>query len=433
MNIFYNVTRQCRVDEDNCRLNGAPVLYFGEKPEWTLHLLTGELGEPGTAASLDGIVSYRAAIDADWTGTTEPMCRTNSGITGAAGVLTIPLDANTVRFSTVLDGKASKEAQFEIRGLDTNGVPVLLVQFPVTCHNVVDAAGGPDPEETPSGYATESYVNAVVSRKIYVQFSSDGTNWHDLLETGDFFERIKHGDTGEWSSLFLIPYGPQGPQGETGATGPQGPQGPQGQQGEPGILAGSTLTVTAIGTGNNLTVLEMPASVLAPSGKVYPVEKTSVTVSGGTITLNFDAFLAYENMSTFSGTWRVYFSGGPQGPQGDTSMPIVALTGTAITPTDNTVYRKTLAASDTFTIDTTALTASRQITFELHLTQPATAVSFTLPSGIIWPDAAGLFASANAAPDMSTGGMIYVLVFRWDGSGYLLGNLAYRKEVASAS
>ena len=29
MKLFYNLTRQCRVDEDNCRLTGKPVLYLG--------------------------------------------------------------------------------------------------------------------------------------------------------------------------------------------------------------------------------------------------------------------------------------------------------------------------------------------------------------------------------------------------------------------
>lgn len=196
--------------------------------------------------------------------------------------------------------------------------------------------------------------------------------------------------------------------------------------GSGGESATGYIDVTSVDAGNTVTVLEMPVSVLAPSGKVYPIEKTSVTVSGGVITLDFTAFLAYENAASFSGTWRVYFAGGPQG---DTAMLITSPASLAIAPEDNHVYRHTLAASDVITFDTTGLSASAQIAWELHLTQPATAVSFTLPAGILWP-VGDVFDAGNTAPDMTTGGRTYVLVFRWDGSD-ILGNLAYVKEVSA--
>ncbi|MBQ7208159.1 MAG: collagen-like protein [Lentisphaeria bacterium] len=454
MDIFYNVTRQCRVDADNCRLAGNPVLYFGASPEWVLHLYTGEPGETPVPLDASGIPAFRAAVDVDWTASTEPMCRTVSGIdvSGAAsGVIVVPIDANTVRFGQVLNGARSKDAYFELRGLDTNGDVALLILFPVTCHNVIDPEGGEPPEDTPSGYATEAYVDAVVSRELYVEFSADGESWHTSLTTGDLYERIKHGSTGEWSDAFAIPYGPQGPQGDQGATGATGPQGETGPSGpaptidaenghwlidgvDTGVDANAQLlsaytNVSSVSATNTYPLRRMPLGVVAPSGHYYPVEKLNVTISGTTYTLDFTPFLAYENMPTFSGTWKVYYAGGPQG---DTAMPISSPDSLAIAPEDNHVYRHTLAASDVITFDTTGLSASSQITWELHLTQPSTAVSFTLPSGVLWPDAAGLFASANTPPDMTTGGMIYVIVFRWDGAN-LLGNLAYRKEVPSAS
>lgn len=117
----------------------------------------------------------------------------------------------------------------------------------------------------------------------------------------------------------------------------------------------------------------------------------------------------------------------PDPPAPDRSQPIVNLTGTAITPEPETVYVHTLSASDTFTISTTGLSASKQVTFELHLIQPATAVSFTLPANVIWADG-DAFASANTAPDMSTADTEYCIVIRWDGSN-LLANLAYKKAV----
>ena len=107
---------------------------------------------------------------------------------------------------------------------------------------------------------------------------------------------------------------------------------------------------------------------------------------------------------------------------------ITALTGTTVAPVHGAVYRHTLAASDAFAIPTTGLTASEQLTFELHLIQPATAVAFTLPAGVMWADG-DAFASGNHAPEMSTANTEYCLVFRWDGAN-LLGNLAYSKVVA---
>ena len=142
-----------------------------------------------------------------------------------------------------------------------------------------------------------------------------------------------------------------------------------------------------------------------------------------TVTINVAPYLAYDGAASFSGTWRLYFAAGSI-QAGD---EIVTLAGTAITPQHGTVYKKTLAVSDAFTISTASLTASKQVTFELHLIQPSTAVSFTLPNTLIWADG-DAFASANTAPDMSTADTEYCIVIRWDGSN-LLANLAYKKAV----
>lgn len=102
---------------------------------------------------------------------------------------------------------------------------------------------------------------------------------------------------------------------------------------------------------------------------------------------------------------------------------------TTISPSDNKVYQHTLADADVLTIDTSALTSTAQVQFELHLIQPASPVTFTLPAGVWWADA-GAFASGNAAPTLDTANTLYCLVFRWDGAN-LLGNLAYSKAVTA--
>lgn len=78
-------------------------------------------------------------------------------------------------------------------------------------------------------------------------------------------------------------------------------------------LAGrDAVDVTTVDASNNVTFTgsAVPAGVKAPSGVYYPVEKTSVTIGSSGIVLNFDAFLAYEGVASFSGTWKVYFAGG---------------------------------------------------------------------------------------------------------------------------
>lgn len=194
-------------------------------------------------------------------------------------------------------------------------------------------------------------------------------------------------------------------------------------------LSGTFLTFSSV-TNNTVTFAgteTLPVAVLTNAGHLYPIEKGSLTVDtvNNICTVDVTPYLAYDNAASFSGTWRVYFSAGTSDPGDD----IATLTGTAVTPKHGAVYIHTLAASDAITIDTTGLSASKQVTFELHLIQPSTAVSFTLPNSLIWGNGYG-FASANPAPDMSAADTEYCIVIRWDGSD-LIANLAYMKEVSA--
>lgn len=103
--------------------------------------------------------------------------------------------------------------------------------------------------------------------------------------------------------------------------------------------------------------------------------------------------------------------------------PLADVSGTVTLPaTEGKVYTHTLAAGETIVI--AAASSGHMPTVELHLEMPSTAVSFTFGTTIWWSDAYGNFASGNAAPDFSTGGEVYALVFRFDGTRWL-GNLAY--------
>ena len=94
-----------------------------------------------------------------------------------------------------------------------------------------------------------------------------------------------------------------------------------------------------------------------------------------------------------------------------------------VAPQADKSYTHTLVADDEIVIDTTALTSSIKVPFEVVLTQPSTAVTAVLPSNIMW-GVKNNFSADNPAPDITTGNVVYGLVFCWDGTR-LLGNLSY--------
>ena len=486
MNLYYNTTAQCRVDENNTRISAKPVLYYGACPTWDIHFFSGDPGETPTPVDLSDVTAWRAAVDSDWNSSTEPMCRTLSADIDASqaegGIISVPVNANTQRYLTVVNGKQSVGAFFELRGFDDQGNVTLVVLLNITANNSIDPDGGAEPEPVDNDTATMTWTNARIAQQLYYEYSANGiANWHNppMAAGTDLYFRIRHGENGTPSAAQLIPYGPQGQAGQDGDDGTagtdgvtphidstskhwmigttdtgvvaEGQDGTDGTDGTDGItphigdnghwyigdtdtgvaaeISGSYLSFSSV-SSNTVTFAgteTLPVAVLTNAGHLYPVEKGSLTVdtTNNTCTLDVTPYLAYDNAASFSGTWRVYFSAGSSDPGDD----IATLTSTAVTPKHGAVYVHTLAASDSFTISTTGLSADKQITFELHLIQPSTAVSFTLPNTLIWADG-DAFASANTAPDLSTGGTLYCLVLRWDGSS-LLGNLADTKEVSA--
>ena len=117
---------------------------------------------------------------------------------------------------------------------------------------------------------------------------------------------------------------------------------------------------------------------------------------------------------------------------GGSGADITPLTSTAVTPSDGAVYVHQLEADDTFTIDSTGLSATKQLTFDLNLIQPSTAVSFTLPTtGIKWGDGLN-FSYENPAPEMDKANTLYSIRFQWNGR-CLLANLAIIEDLGAQS
>ena len=441
MNLYYNTTAQCRVDEFNTRIAAKPILHYGACPVWELHFYSGDPSETPEAVDLSDIISCRAAVDSDWNSSTEPMCRTLAADIDmsrkAQGIISVPVNANTQRYLTVVNGKQSVGAWFELRGFDDQGNVSLVVLLNITCSNSIDPTGGAEPEPVDNDTATMTWVKAEIAQQLYFQYSADGSTWHNppMVSGTDVYFRVKHGQDGTPSAAQLIPYGPAGADGTDGTDGITPHIGANGDwylgdtdTGVKAEISGSYIEFSAVDSSGNYTLsgtTTVPYAVLTNAGHFYPVEKGSVTVntSLNTVTVNVAPYLAYDNAGSFSGTWRLYFAAGSIKAGDD----IETLSATAITPQHGAVFKKTLTASDAFTISTADLTSDKQVTFELHLIQPSTAVSFTLPNTIMWGDGSD-FDWSYPPPTMTTADKLYCIVIRWDGSD-LLGNLAYQKTM----
>ena len=193
-------------------------------------------------------------------------------------------------------------------------------------------------------------------------------------------------------------------------------------------LQGVSVSFNSV-TDNKVTftgLTTLPVIVVTDKGSAYPIQKGSLIVDSSvpSFTLDVTPYLAYDNSQSFSGTWTLYLTAGNiKELFGDL---ILQLDSAHFTPQDSRVYERILARSDSFTFDMSAFTGSKQIAFQLHLIQPQTAVTFTLPGSLIWADGFGDFNSSNSVPPMGDANTMYCIAIRWDGSN-LLANLAYKK------
>lgn len=97
-------------------------------------------------------------------------------------------------------------------------------------------------------------------------------------------------------------------------------------------------TYTSI-TDNQITVFDnVPVGVLTPSGNYYPVEKTTVSFSGSSCTINLTPYMAYDKLATSNGTWTLYFA---TGTSPSSVLDWIAPDATRVTdiPAWNTAYQ----------------------------------------------------------------------------------------------
>ncbi len=223
MELYFDLSSQCRCNADGIRLNTAPLLHYKEKPVWNIHFYQSGT----TPADLSRIAAWRAAVDTDLSADSGVICRTpDSEIDrslAAEGILSIPVNANTAEFAVKADGKERQSAYLEIWGLDTGGDPVLYVRMNILISGVVDPDGGPAPEEVSPDFLNTATVSAWLRAAGEFQFTGtpeDDTAWHEEQAPDDTHIRCRNSILkGEWSGPVLLA---RGLQGEKGDPGPQG-------------------------------------------------------------------------------------------------------------------------------------------------------------------------------------------------------------------
>ncbi len=211
MDLYYDMTRQQRVDATGARVTGRPLLSYKEQPVWEIHLVDGD----NVPLDLSGVPSWRAAVDSDLLSSTEVMCRTlNDKIDRSRleeGIVRVQLDANTTTFLAAVDGRENLPAYFELWGYDSDGIKQIYLRIGITASSVVDPEGGEPPEAPDSGLVEKTELEALVSRPLIYEYSVNGVEAHTSFAIHiDKYLRVRHGENGEPSAWQPIPYGVDG-------------------------------------------------------------------------------------------------------------------------------------------------------------------------------------------------------------------------------
>lgn len=128
------------------KITSNPSLVYGSKPTFELNFVESNGDGGAVGVDLSDAVSWRAAVDTDFSSATDPMIRASNAdfdtTAVASGVLNVTLDATTSSFFQKIDGKQSVNTWLEVRGLDENDASIYVWQLKVTAMGAVDATGG---------------------------------------------------------------------------------------------------------------------------------------------------------------------------------------------------------------------------------------------------------------------------------------------------
>ncbi len=410
-NIYYNYQSRFLSDSAGKAVSIDQELSYKDQPTWNIHLVD----DAGAAIDLSDVAAYAANVDSDFASSTGVMCHTDAAdITEADSVVSVPLDAATARFLTVVDGKETVNAYFELLGLDSAGKRVFYVIFPIRAKMILNP-GEDVPEEAESLYLERAEAYAVMRAAPEMLYSVAGGSDAGHATQTDYDRYVKYrnselaGDYSPWMALV------QGPPGDSGAIVTLG-------------AASVTFTVTDTGGGRASTVGTV-------SGDYISITFTKAQLHNITDECEFDLTQIIagnsENISgdqTIRSRWLgtgelvlyvvtgIFPAGSfvlkPRGVTGRDGMVYdrVTMTGVAITAsaTPKTHYY-TAVSGNVLTVDWSAV-SGKDATIWLKLTMPSPVVTITLPSDITaWRDD---FGNTASAPDMSTAGTYWIFIHK---------------------
>ncbi len=145
------------------RISNVPEITFSTVSEWTVQFCSVANGRI-EAVDVSQAQTWRAAVDHDYAPETEPMCRTlNDHIDrgGAAdGKIKVRLNANTAGFREAMNAVQSRDAWFELWGLDSQGDAIYYCKFKIKAQMPLDPTSGEEPEELESLWADRAWVTS---------------------------------------------------------------------------------------------------------------------------------------------------------------------------------------------------------------------------------------------------------------------------------
>jgi hypothetical protein len=328
---------------------GRPVavqvrLPYQSAPLWRLILGVGDaLNGTFTPQDMSDAVAWASAVDDDFDHTTDPMVRTLDAdidsSAAASGIVDVRLDANTSTFQEVVAGlNFKREVFFEVRGLDSETPPRVLyyAKFQILADNTIDPSGGTPPAPV-GNYPTWTEFYAALRSKKELEYSVDGlTDWHETQVLADRYFRSRYPE-GDWTDAILLPLGITW-RGDYAAGTTYALQDAVYYEGKSYISIQAANTGNApdetdsewwdvLAGGDGKPDLEFvdgdlgEGDILAVPGQdpIAAVLDADGNVQG-LVPIMYGSPITQVDLSAFApltGTWRIKFATGAQGPQGE--------------------------------------------------------------------------------------------------------------------
>ncbi len=170
MNLYF-VENQNLVDSQGAKFTNEIFLGYNRLPTWYINFVTADAQTATvTAVDVSDAVTWKAAVDKDFSTETEPMCRTlNANIDSSRadeGIIGVVIDSFTATFLAAVGTKARlSPVYFQLEGYNGDGNVIHSALFQIVAQNSVDPSGG-DPPDPPGNYYTITQIDLLLADKI---------------------------------------------------------------------------------------------------------------------------------------------------------------------------------------------------------------------------------------------------------------------------